>query len=98
MVHQVTSTTDEIERLRRENAGLELECAAWRQSSALKLDEIDRLREQCKGLAQSALNNGQDLLLKETEIERLRAALDEIVMTCTCDAIETARAALEGKP
>jgi hypothetical protein len=32
------------------------------------------------------------------EIERLRAALDEIVMTCTCDAIETARAALEGKP
>jgi hypothetical protein len=30
--------------------------------------------------------------------DRLRAALDEIIMECTCDAIETARAALEGKP
>jgi hypothetical protein len=65
MVHQVTSTTDEIERLRQENAGLELECAAWRQSSALKLDEIERLR--------AAL---QDIVGGRDAIKTARAALE----------------------
>jgi hypothetical protein len=54
---------------------------------------VERLRKRAGGLE-------VDDLMDEAadEIERLRAALDEIIMECTCDAIETARAALEGKP
>jgi hypothetical protein len=43
---------DEIERLRRENAELELECAAWKESSALKMDKIKRLREALQQIAE----------------------------------------------